>query len=436
MICKKCGANIADTSKFCGNCGEQVNISNESLQSNDIIDVQKATKELDLGNTIRIEPVQEENKIISNSEKIIDSSLNIVRNDMQNAETQVTGNEMQMSIEEQSNSNDQKVVEPISQNNTDINSTKVISNDINKKKSNKILFIFLLIALFIIAFALVMIAITNSSSNSINILEKTLTNLVQKGEKSATIDAKLSITTTTGESHSFSGKIKSEKKSDELINLQVTANKSMMFDEMNMYAEVNKKDVKLYAMSSLIDMLGITSSQTPTWIYYTLSIDEMIDEETANETIQDVELKDIIDEKHFVYIDSANGLNHYELIIDQELLDKIELKENNESEDNSTIESLDEPIKVEFYINNSNELVRIELDVTESLDEEVSSFVIIMEFSDLGSTVVDIPSDAKNSIIDLETYIANNVVGFEGEIENNEINSNTDALVDSGLVVY
>jgi len=436
MICKKCGANIADTSKFCGNCGEQVNISNESLQSNDIIDVQKATKELDLGNTIRIEPVQEENKIISNSEKIIDSSLNIVRNDMQNAETQVTGNEMQMSIEEQSNSNDQKVVEPISQNNTDINSTKVISNDINKKKSNKILFIFLLIALFIIAFALVMIAITNSSSNSINILEKTLTNLVQKGEKSATIDAKLSITTTTGESHSFSGKIKSEKKSDELINLQVTANKSMMFDEMNMYAEVNKKDVKLYAMSSLIDMLGITSSQTPTWIYYTLSIDEMIDEETANETIQDVELKDIIDEKHFVYIDSANGLNHYELIIDQELLDKIESKVNNESEDNSTIESLDEPIKVEFYINNSNELVRIELDVTESLDEEVSSFVIIMEFSDLGSTVVDIPSDAKNSIIDLETYIANNVVGFEGEIENNEINSNTDALVDSGLVVY
>jgi len=436
MICKKCGANIADTSKFCGNCGEQVNISNESLQSNDIIDVQKATKELDLGNTIRIEPVQEENKIISNSEKIIDSRLNIVRNDMQNAETQVTGNEMQMSIEEQSNSNDQKVVEPISQNNTDINSTKVISNDINKKKSNKILFIFLLIALFIIAFALVMIAITNSSSNSINILEKTLTNLVQKGEKSATIDAKLSITTTTGESHSFSGKIKSEKKSDELINLQVTANKSMMFDEMNMYAEVNKKDVKLYAMSSLIDMLGITSSQTPTWIYYTLSIDEMIDEETANETIQDVELKDIIDEKHFVYIDSANGLNHYELIIDQELLDKIESKVNNESEDNSTIESLDEPIKVEFYINNSNELVRIELDVTESLDEEVSSFVIIMEFSDLGSTVVDIPSDAKNSIIDLETYIANNVVGFEGEIENNEINSNTDALVDSGLVVY
>jgi len=38
--------------------------------------------------------------------------------------------------------------------------------------------------------------------------------------------------------------------------------------------------------------------------------------------------------------------------------------------------------------------------------KRIPSAVISLEFGNFGSTIVDIPADAKNSIIDLETYMS------------------------------
>ena len=59
-----------------------------------------------------------------------------------------------------------------------------------------------------------------------------------------------------------------------------------------------------------------------------------------------------------------------------------------------------------MYITKSNELSKIELDMSEYLEgTELASFIITIELKDINSTKIDIPKEAKESSIDLETYM-------------------------------
>jgi len=176
--------------------------------------------------------------------------------------------------------------------------------------------------------------------------------------------------------------------------------------------------------SSLIDMMGMTSSLDNKWIYYNFILDELEqsferteDVKQLEEKFENMKLEDFLDEEHFVYVEDVNGLRHYELIIDQKLIDKIKVKlsELNDEDINETINSMEElekTIKIDFYINSKDELSKIELDMTEHLEDvdDISSMVLSIEFTGLNSTVVEIPSEAKNSIIDLETYMSSNMI--------------------------
>jgi len=454
MICKKCGANIEENSKFCGTCGEPVSIET------DVFNNQNQNNEIDLGNTIQIEPV--ENNVQNNTEVSTEQSIGVpVENEVssvdvqptipgvnaqmgemntvqetltfpvsetdvavetnQVAGSQIIGNSQEQTIvQNQTNPNEQMAANPVGQNlppMTSIDPTKK-----ETKKTNKLIPVFLTIAILLIVLVGVSFVVTNKTNNPLEKLEKAFVNFTEKGKNSASVDAKLSFSLTTGESFALSATVKAQKKIDDLINMQITLNKSIMFDEINLYTEITKESAKLYAQSSLIDMIGMTSSPSPMWIYYLVELDELVIEDQTNANAQNIDLKELIGIEKFVFVEKTDDISRYQLSIDKELIEEINTK-TNAGLDTETLR-ITEPIKIDFYVNNSDELTKIQIDMSETLKElgTISSATMSIEFSNLGNTIVEIPSDAKNSIIDLETYMTNYPLNFGFGDENLDIN--------------
>ena len=97
------------------------------------------------------------------------------------------------------------------------------------------------------------------------------------------------------------------------------------------------------------------------------------------------------------------------------------------------MEKLEETIKIEFYITKSDELSKIEINMNDYLKEsdDVSEFILGMEFRDLNNTKVEIPSEATSSITDLETYIKTfATLGTDDDL-NNDYDFDYDSSLDS-----
>lgn len=397
MICKKCGANIENNSKFCGVCGEKVEelIQEQIIQSENVVEENPMVVPLiqpeQLEQTAVVEPIVPE---------VNETIVPVVEQPLE--QTAVVEPVIPEPIVNESITPVEPTQEP---------NTVPVQNKEPKKKNNTVVFVLLGILLGVIALALVLFAYNKSSNNSVRVLEKALNNLAFKAERSGTIDAKLLIQSDTEDSMNLSATIKYAKQGDDNYNLSLTLNKSMFFDEMNIYASILDERATLYANSSLIDMLGLTSATPSMWVHMTTTEQEL-EMQTGTETdeLEDIDLSDILDEKHFKLIGTENNLNHYQLVIDNELVNKIKIEASKEEDLKSFADSLSELTEtyyVDFFINNSNELVKISMDLTNSLDDEsIRSAVISFDFNNFGSTLVQIPAEAKNSTIDLETYMA------------------------------
>ena len=393
MICKKCGANIEDNSKFCGVCGEKVEelVQEQNIQNESVIEETPMVVPL-----IQPEPLEQTAVV----EPIVPETNETIVQVVEQPLEQTAVVEPVMPITNES-------VTPVQ---PEVN-TVPVPNKESKKKNNTLVFVLLGILLGVIALALVFFAYNKSANNSVRVLEKALANLEFKGERSGTIDAKLLIQSDTEDAMNLSATIKYAKQGDDNYNFNVTLNKSMFFDEINLYASILDERATLFVNSSVIDMLGLTSATPSMWVHMTTTEQELeMQTGTDVEEIEDIDLSNILDEKHFKLIGKENNLNHYQLVIDNELINKIKFEAYKEEDLRSFADSLSELTEtyyVDFYINDSNELVKISMDLTNSLnDESIRSAVISFEFNNFGGTLVQIPAEAKNSIIDLETYMA------------------------------
>lgn len=373
MLCKKCGAETTDNAKFCGYCGEVVETAQSVNESQNVeTNVNNGVNEPvinenDLGKTIVVEPINPE---------------------MENG-----------------------VNEPVMNQNVQ---APTPTNDTNNKKGKSPVLVIVGIILAVAAIGLLVFAFTQKSSNPIEVLKKSLANF-ENGYESATIRASLSASA-SGTTLDFSATVRTQKIDEKKAKVHITVNPSLLFEEMNIYASVDEKEANTYFESTLIDMIGATSSLTPSWIKYSLKLDEIMEEASVEEKLKNYKLEDVIDENHFVYIDKVNNLNHYQLIIDQELVNKIEEINGEEIEG---VEELEKAIKIDFYISKSNEISKIELDMSDYLDDSVavSNLVLSLEIQDLNKTQVDIPSEALNTATDLESYIANNSMTYDDEFD-------------------
>lgn len=411
MICKKCGSDISENMKFCGYCGEAVQMSNQN-ELKEIIN--EVVVNNSLKQTIQNESIQPEVK------NAIETSVQQPNLENSNINNQVVAvNE----VNQTANASIESKESDVSIGNITQNQNGIVNNTINQnnnKKNNNKIFIMVGIILTVIAVILLTFSLKNSSESSISALEKAIANLKQKNVNSITVAANLSMGMTTGETFDLTANVKAEKKDDNQTDMQITINKSLLFDEMNIYASTNDKQATLYIQSNLIDMLGFTSSVTSSWLYHTIEVDELLEETNIEENEENLNLEEFFDSNHFKRIDKKDNINHYQLIIDQELINQFKEKANEigDQELNESVIELEEsfkdlngPIKFDLYITDSNEFSKIELDLSNQFTEEdgISKFIIGIEISDLGNTKVEIPSEAKNSIIDLETYMTTNV---------------------------
>lgn len=373
MECKKCGANISEASKFCEFCGEAVNtlISNEMHQN----DEQMVTN-----NTLN-EPIQA------------------------TEETQ----QIQVESIEQTTSNngfaDQNIgvgIQPAMNTN---------SSSKNNKNGNKLVFIVLGIVLAAVAAGLVLISLNKSSNNSIAVLEKAIGNFGKNAKESGTINASVSVSSKSSDSINLSATVMYSQNVDN-YDLNFKLNKSLLTDEINLYARANKDNISLYVNSKVVDMLGFTESNLDKWLTYSIDLEEFIGDEEIEAT-ENINFKNIFDSKHLKFVDNKNN-RHYKLIIDVELLEKIKNKASLSDEDKQEIETLIEEFKninngsyeLDFYINNNDELVKFEMDLTKVIDDDdIESAIISIEFSDFNKTVVTIPEKALSSSMDIEKYI-------------------------------
>lgn len=379
MICKKCGANIADTAKFCGYCGNPIE------QPQPVVDIQSTQ------NNTQVEQVTEQGSNTNLNNVEFNNSV-----DVQSIEQPVM------------NQVEQPIIENTIQGASGDNSKKTKGN------ANKLIPIIVGIVLILIALVLLFIAFNKSSNNSIAVLEKAINNFEEKGKNSGTINANLLIGSGTSDTINLSATAKYSKTND-IYNLALILNESILYDEMSIYSTISEKDITLYAKSSLIDMLGLTSSAEDMWLYYFIDLTEFADDNLESNN-DDFDLSDIIDEKHFKYINKVDNLRHYELVIDDDLINKIESKateeERQEIEDSlSSISNgemnLTETYIIDFYIDDSNQLVKISMDLSDYMeDDEISKVILSFEFMNLNSTTVEIPQDALSSQNDLETYIS------------------------------
>lgn len=396
MICKNCNANIDEKSKFCIYCGSKVelvenskqtvNIDMEVQNSNNVIGEPTINTDINMGT--------EENSAIANNNTVAQGNVN---KDLEKT-----------------------VVVPTEQ----LNEQIPVQN--TPKKSNKVLiFVILGILLAIIAGILLFYSFNKTSNNSVKVLEKAVNNLVTKGENSGTINLDLKIEADASASVNLSAAVKYARVDDN-YNIALKLNKSLLFDEINLYSTITDKDVILYAKSSLIDMLGTTSSPTDMWVHYMLNLDEVIDTEEENvELKSNIDLSSIFDDKHYKYIDKKDGLRQYQLIIDNDLLANIKkTAESSESLKDYLSEiseediNLEQPIYLDFYINDSNDLVKISMDVSKMLeDESISKAVFEISFVDFANTSVQIPMEAKNSTTDIMSYMSTYML--KNELENN-----------------
>ena len=285
----------------------------------------------------------------------------------------------------------------------------------NKGKLPIIIAVIVMIAAIV---GIIILSLSGKSSSSIDVLNKALNNAKNEYD-SATVEAKLSMTS-SGTAIDFSAAIKTQKINDKKANLQITVKPSLLTKEMNAYATIDEKELKMYLESTLVDMFGTTSSATPKWISYSLKLEDamknVVENKKQKETLNNLKLEDILDEKHFVFVDKVDGLNHYELIIDKELIKKIEKLSNEKIDD---IEEFNDEIRIDFYITKSNEIAKIELDMSELLKDtkEISKLVLSFEIKDLNKTEVKIPKEAIESSIGLESYMKNNMVGFDNSFD-------------------
>lgn len=386
MKCLKCGAEVEDTSKFCGYCGNPLqvdNIGNENANSftNTVKEDMPATNQVFKENEQEQEVTMEQKEILP----------------LENNEN------LQVETKQEENKPEKKSV---------------------KNNTKKWIFIVCGVLLAVIASVLLILAFNKSSNASIDILEKAIRNTISKGKDSGTITANI-LVEDDSQNINLSGAFKYQKENDS-YKFAVNVDKSMFFDEINLFATVDKNNLSLYAKSGLIDMFMGTSSQTDNWLKYSYDFEEMKDSFEDLKTNKEINLSNLGLDKYFKFIKKENGLRHYTFTINKKLIDELKNKMTSEEKEEydmmlsmipSSSELLEKGYNIDFYINEKDELEKIAIDVTKFLEEnEVKKAIFSLQFKDFNNTIVNIPEEAKNGI-DFETYMSENMpsgdYGFE-----------------------
>lgn len=382
MTCKNCGANILDGSKVCSVCGASVE---------DVTPTVSEVQPQEVSNNLNEQPAMS-----TISEPVVSSTY----------ET------------------------PVVQNN-------YTSPEEPKKKKGKAgiiaLVVVLLAAIGVGAYFLIsgkdggsVLGKKNSNSNTIETFKDAVKNLENAGDKSGTLKLGIDMESSTGDTFNLGASMKYEIADENNMKMEIKVDKSLITDEILAYVDVTNKNLKLYAQSSLIDLVGMTSSDENIWLNYSVDLTELESELTeitnnvetkeAMEKLSNIDLAKVFDDKHLSYVGKSGDLDQYKVTIDYDLMKN--LSDQLPEEDRMTEEEAEE-IKEEFneipggkielniYIDSNKQFKKFDMDLAKIIDDDsIKKALITYELTDLNKTVVTIPSEALNSTTDLMEYIS------------------------------
>ena len=392
MICKNCGKENIAGAKFCENCGSAL----EELQEN-VVSSENVQNDTNLVNNTVAEQLGFENTTPAPENTVTPTGPEVTEAPNNTVEPNAPG------VEQSELNPVQPPMPPI---------PPATPAQSSKKESSKSgIFIIIGVVLALVAVLLVFVAFnkSNSSKNSVEVLEKAIANIEQKGKNSGTIEVSVTVQS-SGVDVNLTGSVKYQKTSDK-YNVEVALNKSAMFDEMKAYITGDKESVNAYVKTSLINsFLGIDGEDK--WLHSTLELSELdIDFEEIEKETEKIDLSDLGLDKKLKYIDKDAGVNHYQLTVDEELIKKIVEKVSKEEEELESydIDSIDfdDSFVIDIYVNDYNELQKISVDLTKLINsEDITKALFTIEFKNLNSTVVSIPEEALKSEQKIEEYLA------------------------------
>ena len=478
MICKKCGATISDTSKFCGYCGApnkedalnsnqvlpEVNINNlnngvnvnpvspvdtlneTSVQKNNLnsgininpvppVDIVNpaSVQGNSLNNGININPVSPVD--IVNPASVQGNNLNSGINinpvspvDTLN-ETSVQGNSLNSGIN----------VNPVPPVDNNLNNgvtgptlnQPIENNDSNKKKNGgSKLVIAILIALICVGIVgYLVFTYMKKGSGSVTDVKKALANLSEKKYSNGTITLKLE-GSSDEQKFDVTGVLKFES-IDNSGKAQITLNSNLLSGiDISLYALVNNNKADLYIPSTIIDLMGTTKSPTSIWTKVSsdsidtsdTDIDTDIFEnfEIDETTINNFKLDNFISEKNIKYVSTKDGLKKYQIIIDKELINKIYALAGSSLDTDLGTEMDDDTINeiakyAKIYLYIDNSNYLKNIEISFTDPDSKTNLKFEIGYDNLGSTTVDVPVSVTSGAIDINEYITKYTIATEDD---------------------
>lgn len=379
MKCAKCGNELPEGAKFCGNCGNTIE-ANETVEAavEDAQAFEEAATEsveevaTDFASEVSNEPVRQE---IVNEELPFDTK--------------------------EFKENQEK----------------------SKKNSKAVKWILIILGIVLVAAALVFAYFKfftkESYEKSVDSMEKAVSNLVQKENASGTIKVKLAAVMGKGEDRinfNVNAFAKYAKVKDKYA-MQLKVDKTMFTDELDMYMEMDDEDFTIYTTGSLISLIfPIGDEYSDSWYKFGAKASELgLDLSEIETNDEEIDLSEVLNEKNFKYVDKKNGLKHYQLTItDEDLKGLTEEVEDQDLFDTSLIDLDGKEIVIDVYLSTKNELKKIEVDFMKIFEKEfkeaeISKLLLTIEFENMNSTKVEVPADVKLNSIDLTDMTIGNI---------------------------
>lgn len=237
----------------------------------------------------------------------------------------------------------------------------------------------------------------------IDVLDKAVGNLAET--KSIELDAKIELEMEQDGANvalelPFNVYINNTKEDKNISKLNVEKND--LFGKIDAYFDIEKDVLKTY--------IGNAEAEETTWVLYENKIKE------SESELKDIDVKEVITSENFALLDEENGIKHYLLIVNNDLLKRLENELDIESE------KLTKEIEIDIYINKASKITKIEADLTPmissfseamkdftdgiDLKEIIKEFSVTIDFKNYNDTYVTIPD-----------YVIDNAIPMDGVIE-------------------
>ena len=294
-------------------------------------------------------------------------------------------------------------------------------NNNSSKKSNKGVVVLVSLLIILIAggiFAYFML-INGKKQNSTNIekINKAFANYAENANQSGTIKASVEFKSADlmNLDIKLNSFVKYEKVNDS-YNYQIGVNKTLFNEEFSIYSTISESDIKVYIPSYILRLIRIVNTNDDFWLKYDLNFSEFglnyKDLDTSSDNNQFIKLNSNLKDNNLKYIGKEDNLNHYQIIVDKDLLKQLI---NSGELDSVEGIDLDEYLKNDFiidlYIDKSQNISKISFDLSKFVSSEefkMDKLLFTFEFTDLNSTKIVIPAEALNTTKDLEQYLQNN----------------------------